>query len=197
MLSQSLLLQRLLSAHRSACARSCAESGPALPPECISRRRIGTAYVSEAAELSASASSRASRERREHLFRNPLRTAARERHERPRRRGARDHDAVTEQLGLAHARCALPRVDPGLGDDRLAERDLAEVVELVAAHDPHVAELAIAVEVPAARGRVRRRCLEHPAQVDEVRHVAEVVDVGHGGGDRKPEALGHGGICTC
>ena len=32
---------------------------------------------------------------------------------------------------------------------------------------------------------------------DFARDVAEVVDVGYGGGDRKPEALGHGGKPTC
>ena len=78
-----------------------------------------------------------------------------------------------------------------LRDQGLTERDLREVVELVPAHDPHAAEREIFGLAPAAGDRVGGRCLEHPAQVDEVRDVAKLVDVSLHRGDRERETLGH------
>jgi len=59
-------------------------------------------------------------------------------------------------------------------------------VDLVAPHDPHFAARKISRLVEPDRGRVGQRRLEHPAQVHEIRRVAQLVDVERPHVDEQP-----------
>src|SRR5207249_3630587 len=86
--------------------------------------------------------------------------------------------ASAEDLGPPHAVCDLHRLDARLDAQPVAQDRRAQVLDLVPAHDPRFAARDVRLLGKSQRCRVRQRRVLDPAQVDEVRGMPEVVDVG-------------------
>src|SRR5438132_4263452 len=119
------------------------------------------------------------REARPDVLRNPPRPPAPDIHENPIRTGLAEKRAVrdasdgspSDAARRGHAR--HPRIDR----EPLPCESRAYVFDLVRPHDPDLAPLEIGALIEPRGCRMGERGVQHPAQVDQVAGVAELVDV--------------------